>query len=181
MRRLFGGLLTVLMAASAPALGQTCLEDSLAESTPESRFVVRDDGTVLDAQTGLVWTRCSVGQTLEEGRCQGTAEQMADWGTALSRVADLNSNGHLGHSDWRLPSIKELNTLVDRQCHDPAINLTVFPDTPSAPYFSGTPDVRYRNGSGPKARMVNFFNGTEAVTSGIATRYIRLVRNASGS
>ncbi|MBU4237246.1 MAG: DUF1566 domain-containing protein [Proteobacteria bacterium] len=73
-------------------------------------------------------------------------------------IAALNSNpGFGGHTDWRLPTIKELKTLVDRSSSDPAINTIYFPNTVARWYWSSTTRVTYTD----YARQVFFTFGME--------------------
>ena len=58
------------------------------------------DGTVTDRATGLMWPKADSGAGM-------------NWGRALAWVQQLNATNYLGHSDWRLPSAKELQSLVD--------------------------------------------------------------------
>ncbi|MBI4829971.1 MAG: DUF1566 domain-containing protein [Candidatus Lindowbacteria bacterium] len=83
---------------------------------PEMRFYVRlcrgntnygtnslvnnNDGTVTDVATGLMWTQSDSGQGMI-------------WEDALAWVEQKNAENYLGHSDWRLPNAKELQSIVD--------------------------------------------------------------------
>ncbi len=67
-------------------------------------LVDNGDGTVTDATTDLMWTQQDSGQ-LGAGDLGGL-----DWQGALAWCEDLEL---AGHDDWRLPSAKELQTLVD--------------------------------------------------------------------
>jgi len=80
------------------------------------------DGTVTDTSTGLVWQQA------------GSTNEMI-WEQALAYCARLNLGGY---TDWRLPTIKELRSLVDYNCYKPAINTTYFPGTVSSFYWSST-------------------------------------------
>ena len=67
-------------------------------------FVDNGDGTVTDRATGLMWMRQDSGQL---GAGAGGA---LDWGTALAWADTLTL---AGHDDWRLPNVKELQSIVD--------------------------------------------------------------------
>ena len=82
------------------------------------RFTANADGTVTDTQTGLTWKRCLEGQSFSSGNCTGTAEKPI-WSDALAKTDTVNK--------WRVPNIKELQSLVDVTRHSPAINTTCFP------------------------------------------------------
>jgi hypothetical protein len=58
------------------------------------------DGTVSDRATGLMWAKPDSGAGL-------------NWPDALAWVQKKNAEKFLGHSDWRLPDAKELQSLVD--------------------------------------------------------------------
>jgi hypothetical protein len=57
----------------------------------------------------------------------------------------LNISNFGGHSDWRLPSVNELSTIVklDIRLPGPTINTTYFPNTQSAFYWSSTTFANY--------------------------------------
>ncbi len=107
---------------------QTC-NPNIPETTPTSRFTLNDDGTVTDTRTGLTWKRCVEGITGTD--CSsGTATAMT-WPGALQHAA--------AQSGWRLPNTKELRSIVELKCYDPAINLSLFPNTPTNFVWSGSP------------------------------------------
>jgi hypothetical protein len=88
-------------------------------------FVDNGDGTVTDRVTGLMWKQ-------EEG-------PDANWGEALAACAALDLGGH---RDWRLPSIREISTLLDLSFADGCwYEKALFPDTQTKPlgfYWAST-------------------------------------------
>ena len=92
-----------------------------------SGYVDNGDGTVTDTSTGLMWQQA------------GPSSAMT-WEQALAYCEELNLGGY---TDWRLPTKKELRSLVDFSRYDPSINTTYFPDTVSSFYWSSTTDAYY--------------------------------------
>ncbi|HYW77150.1 MAG TPA: DUF1566 domain-containing protein [Gammaproteobacteria bacterium] len=130
----------VLMGLTAMASAQSCVS-TIPDATPDSRYKVNSNGTVVDLRTGLMWMRCAVGQSWDSQKssCTGTASKY-NWQNALLAVQKLdNGNGYAGYNDWRLPNYRELTSIVRFRCHDPAINETIFPNTPSDPFWTSTP------------------------------------------
>jgi len=123
--------LTLLLLAGSVSARQTC-KDSITETTPTARFMAQDNGsTMLDMQTQLIWKRCSEGQSWDNGTssCIGSATTYT-WQGALEVATTLNaSGGFASQTDWRVPNIKELASIVELKCYAPAINLEVFPNT----------------------------------------------------
>ncbi len=104
-------------------------------TTPTSDFTDNGDGTVTHQQTGLTWMRCSLGQTWTGTDCSGTALTYT-YATAKKQTANF-----AGYSDWRLPNIAELQTIVERDNVAPAINTELFPNTPNNAFWSSSPSV----------------------------------------
>ena len=63
-------------------------------------FVRHGDGTITDQATGLMW-------------CEADSGFGMNWSNALAWVQARNAAQHLGYHDWRLPNVKELQSLVD--------------------------------------------------------------------
>ena len=110
------------------------INTSIANEWPNERYKVHGDGTVTDTATGLMWLRCSLGQDLSNS-CSGSATNY-NWEEALEAADNYVLNSY---TDWRLPNIKELDSLIALDRYDPAINSTVFPNTPSSQYWSASP------------------------------------------
>ncbi len=97
------------------------------------------DGTVTDSKTGLTWMRCAMGQTWDGTTCSGTVSTYTfDQASAL-----IGTVTFAGQNDWRLPNIRELQTIVDRSVYYPAIDSAAFPNTPSLYFWSNTPTAYY--------------------------------------
>lgn len=131
----------------------------------QSRYAYSADGAeVTDAQTGLIWRRCTEGQTWMNSTCTG----------GLTVFGHERALAHaMTQSGWRLPNVKELTSLVDTGSVRPAINAAAFPGTPTAVYWSSTPDVQLPT----SAWSVDFALGTVATvgrnTLGVLVRLVR--------
>jgi hypothetical protein len=80
----------------------------------QNDFHDNGDGAITDRATGLMWSKADSGQGL-------------NWQDALAWVQKKNAEKFLGHNDWRLPSVKELQSIVDYTrspdtTHSPAID-----------------------------------------------------------
>jgi hypothetical protein len=100
---------------ACPQPGQTFYGQDAQYGPNLQSFTDLDNGIVRDNVTGLEWQ-------------QATAPGSYKWQQAVDYCASLNLGGH---DDWRLPTVKELSTLVDSSYYVPAINTTYFPNTQS--------------------------------------------------
>lgn len=163
-------LTLVLIAVAVNSYAQTCLSGGL-ETTPSANFTDNEDGTITDTTTGLVWMACSVGQTYSEGACVGDATELT-WQEALQFAHGYQFASQQG---WRLPNVKELSTLTERSCVRPAINESLFPNTPSDDFWTSTPSVMDPD----RAWVVAFFNSSNAIKQKNLFVFARLVRTAN--
>jgi hypothetical protein len=175
-------LLTLPLAAFAGALpdtGQTKCYDNTHEiacPNPGEPFYGQDaqyssnphsytdlgNGIVRDNVTGLEWQ-------------QDTALGTYDWQQAIDYCDGLVLGGY---SDWRLPTIKELSSLVDSsiQSPDPTINNDYFPNTVSSSYWSSTTTAGFYYPN--LAWLVTFYYGyvVNDGKSPLIRKYVRAVR-----
>ncbi|EMJ95132.1 DUF1566 domain-containing protein [Leptospira alstonii] len=104
------------------------------------------DYTTLDNVRGLTWKSCAEGQS--GPTCMGGAATVLSYDTAVGGGAGtctaLNiqngGNGYAGKTNWRIPTLKELASLVNISNNAPPyIETTQFPNTSTAnPYVSST-------------------------------------------
>jgi len=82
---------------------------------PDPRFSERADGTISDNLTGLVWAKNAnlLGTIDADNDTDVTVgDGRVTWQHALDYIKKLNRESYLGHSDWRLPNVNELESLV---------------------------------------------------------------------
>ncbi len=142
-------------------------------SSPTPRFTITDE-RVTDLRTGLEWQRCPVGYVLDnndttgephDDNCTLTDPATLSWADALQSAEDKNAAAGLGEpTDWRVPNIKELLSIVERQCVNPAINGAAFPQPPST-FIGLVWSATYSNNvvSGPSAYALNFGSGSPSL------------------
>lgn len=109
---------------------------------PDPRFSLVDNGNcVRDHLTGLMWL-ANANYSLTNGLI---FMNPTDWDTAQTDISNFNQNGGAcGYTDWRLPNITELKSLVNySDLTNPMspvdyLNGSGFTNVQSAPYWSST-------------------------------------------
>ncbi len=158
-----------LLTAAAVHAAQVC-NSSIEPTAPAGEFTINADGTATHQRTGLIWDRCAWGLSGES--CENGAAGEYTWDNALTQPDSANAQAHKGHTDWRLPTKMELASLVEYQCHNPAINTEVFPAAPSSSFWSSSPNAYGSHGAW------NVYFGYGYVYDGYKSgaRSVRLVR-----
>jgi len=89
-------------------------------------------------------------------------------------IATLNSQDFGGHNDWRLPTVKELTSIIDNNRYTPSINTTYFANTVSSYYWSST-----TNAGSPLGAWVVGFDGGDVIdgNKSYGYGYVRAVRS----
>ncbi len=157
-------------------------------------YIAYKNGTAFDTKHNLLWMRCSLGQTWTGSDCSGEVNRF-EWKEAKKQSSDFAA-----YSDWRLPTIKELRTLIycsngspdyfsmgknfkdydDGGCEgepnkdhkSPTILQSVFPNA-STVVWSSSPVADSANG----AWMVHFLYGYDYWDSKNNYLQVRLVRS----
>jgi len=127
-----------------------------AYQAPAPRFETQGE-VVLDRGSGLAWQR------------RHEAAPMT-WLGALAFCEDLELGGH---DDWRLPSMKETQTLVDERRLQPSIDIFAFPDTPAEWFWSSTPIATHPD----QAWCTSYTDGYASIHAGAELHRVRCVRD----
>jgi hypothetical protein len=114
------------------------------------------DGTIADRRTGLVWQK-------------GEGPSGLSWQEAQRYTGSLQIGGR---TDWRLPSIKELQSLNDPKIVHPSISRNFFPGAASEEYWSSTAMENRRD----YAWTVNFDAGIVSYSEMTKPLHVRAVR-----
>jgi len=139
------------VAATSPVLADA----------PPGRYTA-SGGTVVDSATGLAWQQTIATTGGDDGAGRST------WANAKSYCAGLGGG-------YRLPTAKELLTIVDFSKANPSIDTSAnaFPNTPSDPFWSATP----LRGSPPaSAWFISFDNGYAGNVDMMQPNRVRCVR-----
>lgn len=80
----------------------------------KNNYKDNQNGTISDLATGLMWQKAD-------------SKTAMNWEDALAFAQRRNRENYLGYNDWRLPSAKELQSIVDysrtpQKTHSPAID-----------------------------------------------------------
>lgn len=112
--------------------------------------------TVYDVKTRLSW---------QQSASTGTST----WAGSKTYCERLNLDG----TGWRLPTIQELQTIVDETQIGPAIDPTAFPSQPDSDFWTSTP---WGGGGSGSAWKVDFHDGSTNIYDINALYPIRCVR-----
>lgn len=166
-----------------PRAGEPYFGSDAYYAGPQPVYRDNGDGTITDLNTGLMWQKTP------------DLQNKSTFREALAGAADLRLGGH---DDWRLPSIKELYSLINfRGCHT-ARNPVPYIDTKyfdfvwgrenlgeraiDAQYWSSTQYLGTTMDNQPTVFGVNFADGRikgyprDRGRRGAATQFVRYVR-----
>ncbi len=79
----------------------------ITDSTSKRDYIT-NEGLVIDRDNNMMWMRCSIGQAWNGNICTGTATSLTK--QEAENLAQAQFYG--GYSDWRLPNVHELESLI---------------------------------------------------------------------
>ena len=123
------------------------------------KLIDNGNGTVTHQNANLVWQ-------------QGEATSAMTWEAALTYCENLTL---ANRSDWRLPNIKELQSISDDTRARPSIDKTYFPQAQSSRYWSSTTLF----GRATSAWFLDFSGGLTSYNNKTGTLLVRCVASAS--
>ncbi len=179
----------------SPAEGQAFHGQDAQYQGPARSYTSLGGGTMVrDNVTGLIWEVKENGDGTPEYSNPHDPDNYYTWcdtdpatnggnqGTCGAHDTEdfidaLNNASFGGHTDWRLPTLKELATLVDYTRVDPATDTVFFPNIGADNYWSATTDAS----DSKDAWYVNFIYGFYGNTYKSSNYRVRAVRGGSGS
>lgn len=129
-----GGISSIAKTGQEKCYDENGIETSCAGTGQDGEFqsgvawanprFTDNNGTVTDNNTGLLWAAdanllASLSPSFD---ADGTAgDGLVTWQHALDYVKKLNADSYLGFSDWRLPNINELASIIDQSKTTPSL------------------------------------------------------------
>jgi Protein of unknown function (DUF1566) len=142
-------------AASAAFFAALVVSTPIGADAPPDRYTIdAAAGLVTDRRTGLIWQHPANVSTYT-------------WDQAASYCRGLRIGGSGG---FRVPTLKELMTLIDPTRRNPAIDIAAFPNTPSEWFWTAS----NRASAGPAA--VSFATGGSGFSRATDVLRVRCVR-----
>lgn len=184
-------LLFILFFIPYVTVAASC-DEGMTASTPTSSFLIlSNDEVVIDLRTGLMWQRCLYGFSGADCQTKVNADKKSyTYEDSLKLISTINEAKFAGFSDWRMPNIKELRSIVEERCSNLALNIEIFPYVEDskesyALQFSNTPRS-FRESGAAWVWGIDFLDGSmEAFSVGSINTdsaplqgNFRLVRNA---
>jgi len=112
--------------------------------------------------TGQIW----------EVKTRANKDDSYTFDNASDYARQINKNKLCGYSDWRVPSIKELNSISDKNTYKPAVDRKYFPNIHPSDYWSKSSYAEYSE----YAWSIYFYNGYLYYYEKQDDFYVRLVR-----
>jgi hypothetical protein len=161
---------TALTLATGHTVSQIAGDDGDLKRGAGMRYALNGDGTVTDLNTAMMWSLKTDDSGLHDKDdsflwSDAAAESAWDW------LEDVNTDALGGYSDWRLPNVRELESLTDIGAAGPMIP-SDFANTISGPYWTSTTSATATS----DAWSVDFSTGAVTPTGKDQAGYVRAIR-----
>jgi hypothetical protein len=130
----------------------TVVEKPTIPLTKPNRYIDNADGTITDTTTSLVWLKkanCIGSEYPDFDKDCPVGDGKVSWPHAQDFIDALNAGQFPkcsdGYNDWRLPTVQELESLVNYDLHHPAMSPNVFSNVISDNYWTSTLDASNHN------------------------------------
>jgi hypothetical protein len=181
------GLITAVLALALSTESVVLSQGRGGSAAQAGRFVDNGDETLIDTQTGLMWEKktTTFGSGASESDIRDVDNRYTweyatrDWLDRLNGrlIAFANDGAFARHSDWRIPTMQELNTIVDAQAPG-RINAAFGANAPSSYWTSSRRLLNALTGSASVPWYINFGVTEIPVYVGQPfTFHVRAVRN----
>lgn len=177
-----------------PASGQTTVhragDDGAIQAGATLSYTDNGDGTITDNNTGLEWEKKSDDEAFNDNdntTFPHDKDNAYTWNNAFAvHVAGLNTANFAGFNDWRLPNVKELQSIVNYEVFNPSVSTAFNTTCAGATVLTGSctaasgywSSTTFANGPG-LAWGVNFFDGFLDGVDEFDNLRVRAVRGGS--
>ena len=181
------GLIAAVLALALSTERVVLSQGRGGSAAQAGRFVDTGDETLTDTQTGLMWEKktTTFGSGTSESDIRDVDNRYTweyatrDWLDRLNGrlIAFANDGAFARHSDWRIPTMQELNTIVDAQAPG-RINAAFGANAPSSYWTSSRRLLNALTGSASVPWYINF--GTTEIPIYVGqpfTFHVRAVRD----
>lgn len=124
----------IVLAGCTDNRTETTCSELYTSRLDRNDFSNLDGGITLHKSSGLIFTRCAVGQRLINFKCVGKPLRL-NWDEAQSYVKEIAQKSGEG---WRVPARTEMTKIFESRCINPAVNPYVFPNMEVANYWTSS-------------------------------------------
>ena len=173
-----GGLLKTGQTIKSPGVGPNYEDDGSRQDGVAFSYHTElrqwgagyADVVTIDHVTGLMWASDGAGYGCYDG-------DSLNWATAAVYVNGLNIDNFAGHSDWRIPNLRELES-IRYIGWNPMVKHEYFPNTWGGWYWTSSNPF----GVGTQKYRLNFLDGSvdyPPMSSPPDATYLRVVRSGN--